>query len=408
MTAKAHRTKARQKLDKVKEYFYSVATQLHINRTKSLGRMNLSYDKEWTARREELWNIDRFNYIHTKNIENGKIPVFVTLTLPSKYHEFKLDKRGQYIFNEKYNGTTIDMGYKKLQEAFRSLYNNFNIRRDGRVKKQKVEFLRVIEPHGDFTPHLHAILYTDEVKAFSQHFKSIVKLHDLEQVDYELLDTANYSIAYLLKYVGKTISSKDDIILGWKHSHKIFQVRTSQLPFTKKQYLKFSAKVPFNPIYQNIMFQMDNELLVNEYVKSMEKYKYNSLCRFSASEKMNLLRVEEWECKQRGNKDNPKYVILDVHINTFNPTYIQVLEEDEYQPLMIEDFPQNDFQNTLICNPGELDTYLAEEYDPVYGIIPKTNSCCYIEDDDFEEYLYRTKKVRYSSSYLVFEWNEIN
>jgi hypothetical protein len=86
----------------------------------------------------------------------------------------------------------------------------------------------VFEPHKNFTPHLHAILYVkNEFKeALIQHIKNIIKKNGLgKSFNIKEIQDLAKSSSYLLKYVRKNTNAKAEetfrIFNGWKKAHKI-------------------------------------------------------------------------------------------------------------------------------------------------------------------------------------------
>lgn len=176
---------------------------------------NIEYNEEWHFRQSYLYNTFRIDYLNKVSIEKGLVPIFITLTLPSEYHPS----------SKKYNsGLTVHDGYQKLQDIFRSVYKNFKI---DKHYVRDLKFIRVIEPHKSFVPHLHALVYVklEQVKKFLQHIGSIIKNNSLKQTEIKVLKTEKYASVYLLKYVEKTLSN-DDVLGGWRIHHQINRVIT--------------------------------------------------------------------------------------------------------------------------------------------------------------------------------------
>jgi len=246
-------------MKKIIKKYRDYGLQIVKNKSSFYLSKNINFDENWHFRQDYLYHIDRFNYIHLTSLSENLTPIFITLTLPSKYHAYV--KRGdKHYANPKFEGLTISQGYNKLQEIFRTLYNKHSVRVNGKVIVKKYKFVRVVEPHKDFTPHLHAVIYVDDVESFKKHFYNVIFRNSLEQVDFEILQKESHSLAYLLKYVSKTIDSNNMMILGWKSLHKIVQVRTSKMPFNKSEYKLFKSQVSYDDFYRNFFFQMKHQL----------------------------------------------------------------------------------------------------------------------------------------------------
>lgn len=84
---------------------------------------------------------------------NGYVGLFVTLTLPGRFHPVRLADGGRLVPNEKYDGATPRDGQQWLLKSW------------GRVraelKRQGVQMhgLRFVEPHSDGSPHWHVLLW---------------------------------------------------------------------------------------------------------------------------------------------------------------------------------------------------------------------------------------------------------
>lgn len=346
-------------MKKIQEQYIKYHQQQIINKQKFNASKNISFDYDWENRQNELYVINRFNYLHLEALEHNLIPVFVTLTLPSEYHQFKQTKKGKFVKNPKYLGYTIEQGYKELNSIFRDLYNKFNIYSDGKVLNQKVKYSRVIEPHKDFTPHLHAVLYVEDANLFHNHFNNVVNRYSLEQVDFEVLQTANHSIAYLLKYVQKTVSGSNAIIQGWKSQHKIVQVTTSRMPFSKVQYTAFVRAVKYNPKYKNIYYQMEEE---GYFVKhqifisptELAQYRYIGLSHLFYE------KFEEFSYQESGNFIDPIFTFHEYKIKTNIKKYVEVEYHDEEHEYLFEEVQKYDdmFDLPMSYYDSELDIHI--------------------------------------------------
>ncbi len=85
----------------------------------------------------------------------GHVGLFLTLTLPSRFHPVKLGSGGRPIPNTKYDGATPRDGQLWLRDKWsrtRSALARKGVRMYG---------LRVAEPHHDATPHWHALVWVE-------------------------------------------------------------------------------------------------------------------------------------------------------------------------------------------------------------------------------------------------------
>lgn len=134
--------------------------------------------------------------------EKGNRAVFVTLSLPSRFHRLS---RGQ--LNPKFDGSTPRDGCKQLQHIWTK------IRAEFKRRCISPRGLRVVEPHKDGTPHWHLLLFgeTSELEVALQ----IIARYSMEEspnepgaskhrVKTEWIDERKGSAAgYVAKYISK-------------------------------------------------------------------------------------------------------------------------------------------------------------------------------------------------------------
>lgn len=316
-------------LELIKEAYMLKEFRSIASARKYLYAKGLSYDQEWTSKQQELFHIDRFNHIHKTSTESGLKPIFLTLTLPSKYHQFK-SKDGGHVQNPKWDGSTITDGCNELIRIFRKLYNDYKVNVDGKRIHKKLKYSRVIEPHKDFTPHLHAVVYVEEPEHYKAYFDDVVTGAGLEQTDFVILKgEAKQSINYLLKYVAKTIAGDNAFIQGWKKTHGIVMVRTSNLPFTKLEYVLFKSNVAFDKKYDNYYHQMEEQLLCIRHTTS-EYYEGEWA---STRDKKNFIEDKRngysFKSVSVGNSVNPLFVIETVRVILKKPKTVNVIFDGE-------------------------------------------------------------------------------
>lgn len=211
----------------------SIKKEIDINRflanyliVEKLGEdnfINFAHDERKYRKDDYYWFMYNQKILENKIVaEGGYSTLFLTLTLPSTFHKFsKKTKR----YNPKYDeNCTIENGYELLNDTFRDIYKNFRINR----KIAKVYYCKVFEPHKNFTPHLHAILYVKEQykENLIKHIKNTIVRKELgKSYDIEDVKDLSRSGAYLLKYIRKNTNVNNEetfrIFNGWKKSHKI-------------------------------------------------------------------------------------------------------------------------------------------------------------------------------------------
>jgi len=157
------------------------------------------------------------------------VPLFMTITLPSEYHPFKLVNK-KLVENSKFNGTPPREAVKALTKQFARLRNDRALRDIG---KENRIYYRVNEPHQSGTPHTHILYYVpkDSVKRVISVFKRLYddKVNDIRS------DLRNAG-AYVMKYINKTLpkskegklSKKDKYLNAWYSHHRVTRFSSSR------------------------------------------------------------------------------------------------------------------------------------------------------------------------------------
>ena len=138
---------------------------------------------------------------------HGHIGLFITLTLPSKYHPVTI-RAGKTRHNKKYQGATPRDG----QEWLRSTWAKTRAKLDR--LGVKIYGLRVAEPHHDGTPHWHALLWT-ETQTDAQALESTLHHYWLQEDGQERGAQDNRvcikrmnrggAAGYVAKYIAKSV-----------------------------------------------------------------------------------------------------------------------------------------------------------------------------------------------------------
>ena len=239
---------------------------------KSGEYLNVEYDFE--KKYKEYSKISEQRALTIQELAKRKefCSVFITLTLPSKYHPFKsiATKQGRLYVEENkefaFNSIkeAVSCGYKELNSIYQTFYK--------RVKnyvKNDLYYVKAIENHQTTIPHLHLVLYFpleyfDMVKAT---FSRVVEYFKLDRIDFEEVsfkENINYASKYLLKYIIKDLNNSSDILKarildGWKRYHKIRVLTTSQLPLNVMVYKKIYKSVSFTE-KNKINFNIDGNI----------------------------------------------------------------------------------------------------------------------------------------------------
>lgn len=172
---------------------------------------------------------------------NDYMAIFLTLTCPSRFHKYSsITQKANPNFDK---NITINEAYKLLNSSFREIYKDFKVNR----KFEKIEYSKVIEPHKNLTPHLHAILYIkkDFVKNLINHIQNIIKKNEIVEHKIKVIKDTSRSCAYLLKYIQKTTNPIDEdsfhFFNGWKKINKIRVFTSSASILNRAIYKKINS-----------------------------------------------------------------------------------------------------------------------------------------------------------------------
>lgn len=135
--------------------------------------------------------------------EKNLVPLFLTVTCPSKYHRFRGTRK-----NPKYNGSTP-------REAQDHLNGNW-ARIRARLKRLEIALfgLRIVEPHHEGCPHWHFLLFVEPIHKIA--LLEVIVGYSLQEdgdepgaqqrrVEIVELDEASQATGYVAKYVAKNI-----------------------------------------------------------------------------------------------------------------------------------------------------------------------------------------------------------
>lgn len=235
----------------------------------------LSIDYDFEKKYKEYSKISEQRALTIQELarRNEFCSVFITLTLPSKFHPFKSisTSKGRLYIEENKDFAfssikeAVSCGYKELNNIYQTFYK--------RVKnyvKDDLYYVKAIENHQTTIPHLHLVLYFplekfDFVKAV---FKRVVEHFELNRIDFEEVsfkENINYASKYLLKYIIKDLNNSNDILKariidGWKRYHRIRVLTTSLLPLNVMVYKKIYKSVSF--VEKNkINFKIDDKIV---------------------------------------------------------------------------------------------------------------------------------------------------
>jgi hypothetical protein len=165
--------------------------------------------------------LNRINTLEREAINAGLTPVFLTMTLPSEFHEMKM-LHGELIPNLKYNDMTPKDAVKVLTKQFAKLRQDRSLKE---LTKAQRMYYRVNEPHKDGTPHTHILLFIpkEHIDRVEIAFKRLYN-----QVGNKFEKNIDSASSYIMKYINKTlpmskeqISESDQYINAWYVKHRV-------------------------------------------------------------------------------------------------------------------------------------------------------------------------------------------
>ena len=158
-----------------------------------------------------LKKINKIKYLEFHNKDKEKL--FITFTLPSKYHYYSDFKKK--IKNKKCKFKSFEESVKVGLDLIVQINRDFYKYIKDYLKKSnddvKFDFIRIIEYHKSLTSHSHSVLYVSksQAKTIEKVFETIIKKHNLKQVKLEYLKNAKSS-SYIYKYLVKNFDDKKD------------------------------------------------------------------------------------------------------------------------------------------------------------------------------------------------------
>ena len=211
----------REKLRKQNNFLeYSYITNDQTGQSFSLKECIISSNHNPDRYHAEIQN--RINTLDREATNAGLTPVFLTMTLPSEFHEMK-QRNGKLIPNPLYNGTTPKEAVKILTKQWAKLRQDRSLKE---LSKRQRMYYRVNEPHKDGTPHTHILLFIpkDRIDKVESAFKRLYN-----QVGNKFEKNIKSASSYIMKYINKTLplSKKEQLtetehyLNAWYIKHRI-------------------------------------------------------------------------------------------------------------------------------------------------------------------------------------------
>lgn len=186
------------------------------------------------------------NTISNEAKDRDLVPLFLTLTAPSRYHKYKKAKSGGLMPNPKYDGfSTGREANKYLTQMFTILRNDRAMRKDNKIDKNNRMHIRVNEPHQDGTPHTHIILFVpkESIERIIKAFKHLYN-NKGNKIEVAIDNPVSYIMKYILKLIPKSkdtkISTQDRYLNAWYAYHRIRRFSCSRTLIPLYIYKKIS------------------------------------------------------------------------------------------------------------------------------------------------------------------------
>jgi len=154
---------------------------------------------------------NRINTLEREAKEEGLTPVFLTMTLPSEFHEMK-HHNGELVANPRYNCTTPKEAVKILTKQWAKLRQDRSLKELDKLQRM---YYRVNEPHKDGTPHTHILLFIpkNRIDRVESAFK---RLFNRSGNKFE--KNIRSAASYIMKYINKTLPlSKKEKLTETEH-----------------------------------------------------------------------------------------------------------------------------------------------------------------------------------------------
>jgi len=242
--------------------------------------LNFNYDPKFEFKKRKSYFIDNsLELIKEIKKEENIVPIFFTLTLPSKYHLYSIKKRRKLDHLQE----DFEESYSKLKDIYYHITNRFKVG----GKAYRLRFIRVYEPHKNLTPHIHSIIFIDKkyIGKFLRYIRTITKNNGIRQYDFTVLDKKKdlrISLNYLLKYVEKSLD--DDFYPAWCNFFKITRPFLSSKATRAKDitfsiYKKVMKDVSFDKVKEykseNLLDYIINHTRIERKIIDKDKKKVN-------------------------------------------------------------------------------------------------------------------------------------
>ena len=238
-------------LHKEKQQSNFLRNQQNLKNVKTGEVLSLKYSFDFKQKEYVKTIEQKVNALVSISIEQNLNPIFITLTVPSKFHPFKTLKNGVNVTNKNYKFVKLDDAIVEAYEELKTIYRTFYKRLKNCSKN--IYYIKITEPHKSLIPHMHILIFVENehLSNTKKLFIKIYKEYKLQRVDYDesiLYDNLNNAVGYIMKYVLKTLNSDNEFFKrwldGWRKKYKIRACEMSNLPISVEVYKKLYYNLP--------------------------------------------------------------------------------------------------------------------------------------------------------------------
>ena len=238
-------------LHKEKQQSNFLRNQQNLKNVKTGEVLSLKYSFDFKQKEYVKTIEQKVNALVSIAIEQNLNPIFITLTVPSKFHPFKTLKNGVNVTNKNYKFVKLDDAIVEAYEELKTIYRTFYKRLKNCSKN--IYYIKITEPHKSLIPHMHILIFVENehLSNTKKLFIKIYKEFKLQRVDYDesiLYDNLNNAVGYIMKYVLKTLNSDNEFFKrwldGWRKKYKIRACEMSNLPISVEVYKKLYYNLP--------------------------------------------------------------------------------------------------------------------------------------------------------------------
>jgi len=365
----------------------------------------LSYDFETAQRKAKNETLQKIIHIEKLAKDSGLKPLFLTFTLPSKYHPFistgtNKENRIYIDINKNFLYRTIDnaiqAGYQQLNYLFRAFYRQIKRYENGNL----IKYIKVYEPHSSLQVHLHTLffIHPDDMSKIILYFQKFIKKYDIGKTDFQtnIVSNINKVGSYISKYIYKNATNDNDkyfvrFLDGWKKVNKIRMVSTSQVNINMFLYKK---------LYTSLPKELKKEMLsISSYNK--ETLLTTLLKRTEFNEHLVRDDGKSLGTKKRVNNKSEFIIKYEKHIKKKNIQKTKKFREYVYRTYTEETIDSADgfMEEELYFDP-----YLTDECKNYYGYITQEKK--YKQEENIVSLknirIYHKNKLLYSQNNYFF------